>query len=121
MDDRTAVDQTTQASTASSGLNAASPRRVLYVVGGNYAFLVNRLPMARAARKAGFEVHFATNVDKQAKEIEAEGFILHTIPFRRGGLSPSTAIPTVLAIRRVIRQIRPDVTHNVGLQCCVYG
>jgi glycosyltransferase involved in cell wall biosynthesis len=121
MDDRTAVDQTTQASTDSPGLDAASPRRVLYVVGGNYAFLVNRLPMARAARDAGFEVHFATNVDKQAKEIEAEGFVLHTIPFRRGGLSPFGAIPTIFAIRRILNTIKPDVVHLAGLQCCVYG
>jgi glycosyltransferase involved in cell wall biosynthesis len=121
MDDRTAVDQTTQPSTASSGLDTALPRRVLYVVGGNYAFLVNRLPMARAAREAGFEVHFATNVDKQAKEIEAEGFILHTIPFRRGGLSPFGAIPTIFAIRRILNTIKPDVVHLAGLQCCVYG
>jgi glycosyltransferase involved in cell wall biosynthesis len=114
MKDRTAVDQTTSVDTG-------SPRRVLYVVGGNYAFLVNRLPMARAARKAGFEVHFATNVDKQAKEIEAEGFILHTIPFRRGGLSPFGAIPTIFAIRRILNRITPDVVHLAGLQCCVYG
>jgi glycosyltransferase involved in cell wall biosynthesis len=103
-----------------TSVNAAS-RRVLYVVGGNYAFLVNRLPMARAARKAGFEVHFATNVDREAKEIEAEGFILHTIPFRRGGLSPFGAIPTIFAIRRILNRIRPDVVHLAGLQCCVYG
>jgi glycosyltransferase involved in cell wall biosynthesis len=99
----------------------APPRRVLYVVGEDYAFLLNRLPMARAAQKAGFEVHVATNVNRRAKEIEAEGFILHSIPFRRGGLSPFTAIPTILAIRRVMKKIKPDVMHHAGLQCCVYG
>src|SRR5947207_4678228 len=99
----------------------ANPRRVLYVVGEDYAFLLNRLPMARAARRAGFEVHVATNVNKRGKEIEAEGFILHSIPFRRGGLSPFGAIPTVLAIRRVQKKINPDVMHLAGLQCCVYG
>jgi glycosyltransferase involved in cell wall biosynthesis len=93
---------------------------VLYVVGEDYAFLLNRLPMARAAQKAGFEVHVATNVNRRAKEIEAEGFILHSIPFRRGGLSPSSAIPTIRAIRRVMKLIKPDVMHNAGLQCCVY-
>jgi len=121
MDGQTAVDQTTPVDTTLPPQDNASPRRVLYVVGGNYAFLVNRLPMARAARKAGFEVHFATNVDKQAKEIEAEGFILHTIPFRRGGLSPFGAIPTIFAIRRILNTIKPDVVHLAGLQCCVYG
>jgi glycosyltransferase involved in cell wall biosynthesis len=97
------------------------PRRVLYVVGEDYWFLMSRLPMARAARKAGFEVHVATNVNKRGHEIKAEGFILHAIPFRRGGLSPLGAIPTVLAIRRILKKIKPDVMHHVGLQCSVYG
>src|SRR6266436_5860459 len=99
----------------------ASPRRILYVVGEDYWFLMSRLPMARAARRAGFEVHVATNVNKRGKEIEAEGFILHSIPFRRGGLSPLGAIPTVLAIRRVQSKINPHVVHLAGLQCSVYG
>ena len=34
-------------------------RRILYVVNEDFAFLLNRLPMARAARDAGFEVHVA--------------------------------------------------------------
>jgi len=79
--------------------SAAPRRRLLYVVSEDFAFLLNRLPMARAAREAGFEVHVATNVDKGAEAIEAEGFTLHRIPFRRGGLSPFAAIPTVLALR----------------------
>jgi glycosyltransferase involved in cell wall biosynthesis len=94
---------------------------VLYIVNEDFAFLLNRLPMARAARGAGFEVHVATNVNKGARAIEAEGFILHPIPFRRGGLSPFAAIPTLLAIRRVEKEIQPDIVHHSGLQCCVYG
>jgi glycosyltransferase involved in cell wall biosynthesis len=97
------------------------PRRVLYIVNEDFAFLLNRLPMARAARDAGFEVHVATNVNNGASAIEAEGFILHRIPFRRGGLSPVAAIPTLLAIRRIERDIKPSVVHHSGLQCCVYG
>src|ERR1700722_8887063 len=98
-----------------------TPRRVLYVVNEDFAFSLNRLPMARAARDAGFEDHVATNVNKGAQAIEAEGFILHRIPFRRGGLSPFAAIPTLRATRRVEREIRPSVVHHSGLQCCVYG
>src|SRR6266576_3892586 len=94
-------------------------RRLLYVANEDFAFLLNRLPMARAAREAGFEVHVATRVDKGAKAIEAEGFVVHAIPFRRGGLSPFAAIPTILALRRIERKIRPHVVHHSGLQCCV--
>ena len=96
-------------------------RRLLYVANEDFAFLLNRLPMARAAREAGFEVHVATRIDKGAKAIEAEGFVLHPIPFRRGGLSPFAAVPTILALRRIERKIKPDVVHHAGLQCCVYG
>jgi glycosyltransferase involved in cell wall biosynthesis len=104
-------------------MSPSSPpsRRILYVVGEDYWFLLSRLPMARAARDAGFEVHVATNVSKAGKAIEAEGFILHPIPFRRGGLSPFSAIPTILAIRRIEKKIKPDVMHHAGLQVCVYG
>jgi glycosyltransferase involved in cell wall biosynthesis len=98
-----------------------SPRRLLYVANEDFAFLLNRLPMARAAREAGFEVHVATRVNKGAKAIEAEGFVLHHIPFRRGGLSPFAAIPTILALRRIERKIKPQIVHHSGLQCCVYG
>ena len=57
---------------------------ILYIVNEDWAFLLNRLPMARAARDAGLEVHVATNVSNGAAAIEAEGFVLHHIPFQRG-------------------------------------
>jgi glycosyltransferase involved in cell wall biosynthesis len=104
-----------------SPANSTAPRRVLYVVNEDFAFLLNRLPMARAARAAGYEVHVATNVNKGAEAIAREGFVLHPIPFRRGGLSPVSAIPTIMAIRRVETDIKPNVVHHSGLQCCVYG
>src|SRR5579871_6620729 len=97
------------------------PRRLLYVVNEDWAFLLNRLPMARAAQKAGFEIHVATRVKDGAHAIEAEGFTLHPIPLRRGGISPLAAIPTILALRKITRRIKPAIAHHSGLQCCVYG
>jgi glycosyltransferase involved in cell wall biosynthesis len=99
----------------------ALPRRLLYVANEDYAFLMHRLPMARAARDAGFEVHVATNVNKGAGAIEAERFVLHPIPFRRGGLSPSSALPTIRAIRQVATAVKPAVVHHAGLQSSVLG
>jgi glycosyltransferase involved in cell wall biosynthesis len=100
---------------------AKPPRRLLYVVNEDWAFLLNRLPMARAAQKAGFEVHVATRVNDGARAIEAEGFTLHPIPLRRGGISPLSAIPAILALRQITSRIKPDIAHHSGLQCCVYG
>ena len=97
------------------------PRRLLYVANEDWAFLLNRLPMARAAQRAGFEIHVATRVKDGARAIEAEGFILHPIPLRRGGISPLAAFPAIRALRRITRRIEPDIAHHSGLQCCVYG
>jgi glycosyltransferase involved in cell wall biosynthesis len=97
------------------------PRRLLYVVNEDWAFLLNRLPMARAAQRAGFEVHVATRVNDGGRAIEAEGFTLHPIPLRRGGISPLSAIPAIAALRKITARIRPDIAHHSGLQCCVYG
>jgi glycosyltransferase involved in cell wall biosynthesis len=95
--------------------------RVLYVVSEDWAFLSHRLPMARAARDAGFEVHIATRVQDDAEAILAEGFALHPIPFARGSLSPVATLMTVAALRRVNGEVAPDVTHHVGLQSSVLG
>lgn len=80
----------------------------------------NRLPTARAAKAAGFEVHVATRTTKDGHAIEGEGFILHSIPFRRGSLAVFDGIKTILALRGIERRIKPDIIHSTGLQCCFY-
>lgn len=94
---------------------------LLYLASEDSAFASHRLPMARAARDSGFDIHVATNVTTHADTIRAEGFTLHPIPFRRGGLSPLSALATIRAIRAVERRINPAVIHHSGLQCCVLG
>jgi glycosyltransferase involved in cell wall biosynthesis len=108
---------------ARNDMSGASPAksRLLYVVTEDWAFLSHRLPMARAARDAGFEVHVATRVSNGAVAIEAERFILHPIPFARGSLSPVATFSTVAALRRVHREVEPVLTHHVALQACVLG
>ena len=97
------------------------PGTILYVVSEDWAFLSHRLPMARAARNAGFEVHVATQVGADGEAIRAEGFVLHPVPFHRGRLSPFAATQTILALRRVTKAVAPTLIHFVGLQCCVLG
>jgi glycosyltransferase involved in cell wall biosynthesis len=95
--------------------------RLLYVTAEDWAFLSHRLPMARAARDAGFEVHVATRVQDGAAAIKAERFILHPVPFARGSLSPFAAMATIAALRRIHRSVAPDITHHVALQSTVLG
>jgi glycosyltransferase involved in cell wall biosynthesis len=95
--------------------------RLLYVVTEDWYFLSHRLPMAQAARAAGFEVHVATRVMDGAAAIAAEGFVLHPVPFVRGKLSPFAALATIRALRRIHRTIAPEICHHVSVQASVLG
>ncbi len=101
--------------------SAASAPRLLYVVSEDWYFRSHRLPMARAARDAGFEVHVATRVTDGAAAIEAEQFILHPIPFARGRLSPLASLATISALRRIHRAVAPAIIHHTSLQPIVLG
>jgi glycosyltransferase involved in cell wall biosynthesis len=90
--------------------------RLLYVVSEDWYFLSHRLPMARAAKAAGFDVHVATNVTDGAPAIAREGFSVHAVPFSRGRISPLALINTIRALRSVHRKVRPSVVHRVALQ-----
>jgi glycosyltransferase involved in cell wall biosynthesis len=90
--------------------------RLLYVVTEDWAFLLHRLPMARAARTAGYEVHVATNVTDGAAAIAAEGFVLHPVRFSRGRLSPFAIWQTIRDLRRIHRHVDPVVVHRVAVE-----
>jgi glycosyltransferase involved in cell wall biosynthesis len=95
--------------------------RLIYVVTEDWYFLSHRLPMARAARAAGFEVHVAANVGEDAAHIREEGFILHPIRFARGRPSLLRALRTILALRRLYRAVRPVIVHHVATQPTLLG
>jgi glycosyltransferase involved in cell wall biosynthesis len=97
------------------------PRRLLYVVTEDWFFLSHRLPMAHAAQAAGFEVHVATNVGDGGPAIIREGFILHPVRFARGRLSPIATLSTILSLRRIHREVAPDLVHHVALQGTLLG
>jgi mannose/cellobiose epimerase-like protein (N-acyl-D-glucosamine 2-epimerase family)/glycosyltransferase involved in cell wall biosynthesis len=121
---------------AVAALDAASPQatatdvaattelgssRVIYLVTEDWYFMSHRLPMARAARDAGFDVHVATRVDRHGAAIEAEGFQLHPISWRRGSLDPRDLARVAHEVRKVYRDVAPDLAHHVALPAVVVG
>jgi glycosyltransferase involved in cell wall biosynthesis len=97
------------------------PARLLYVVTEDWYFLSHRLPMARAAKAAGYAVHVATRMDKGRAAIEAEGFTPHALAWRRGSLSPFHSIAGVMELRRLLGAIEPDIIHNIALKPVLLG
>src|SRR6185312_13876944 len=80
-----------------------------------------RLPMAREAKRAGYDVHVVTHVNKGGAAIEAEDFHLHSVVWRRGSISPFAFASNIRAVRRHYQAINPDLLHHVALQPIIVG
>jgi glycosyltransferase involved in cell wall biosynthesis len=106
---------------ADAGAQAERRPRLLYLVSEDWYFLSHRLPMARAAREAGYEVHVATRVVDGGKHIVDEGFVLHPLHWRRGSTNPIDFINAVIEVRKVYRSLKPDLVHQVAFWPTVVG
>lgn len=102
--------------------------RLMFVVNEAYFFYSHRLPVARAARMAGFEVHVAAPPDHvwapdnfEVERLAAEGFIYHPIPLSRRGINPFQDFRTLWALWRLYRRIRPSIVHHLTIKPVLYG
>jgi glycosyltransferase involved in cell wall biosynthesis len=95
--------------------------RILYVVTEDWYFLSHRLPMARAAKAAGYEVHVATRIKDGRARIEAEGFAAHALDWSRGSLSFRDSLAAIRQLRWLFKQLEPAIVHNVSLKPVVLG
>ena len=95
--------------------------RLLFVDTEDQYFLTHRLAPARAAAARGYEVHVATRLGEGRDAIEAEGFVPHALSSVRGGLSPTASLAAISELRAVLRELKPDLMHNIGVQNVVLG
>lgn len=108
----------TAAGTTAHGSDA--PRLLFFIT--NPAFLVShRLPVALAARDAGYEVHVASMGGPAVAQLEALGLTHHALPLSRTRMRPWTEARSLWAIWRLFRRLRPDLVHAVTLKSVLYG
>lgn len=104
------------------GKTPERPRPVLlYLVSEDWYFRSHRLPMAQAARGAGYDVHVATHVQDDGAAIRELGFTLHPLPWRRGSTNPLDRLRLIGEVRRLYRTLKPDLVHHVALEPTVIG
>jgi glycosyltransferase involved in cell wall biosynthesis len=94
---------------------------LVYVVTEDWYFLSHRLPMACEALRAGYEVHVLTHFNGHEAAIAGCGFHVHPLPWRRGSVNPRDVIRVVRAVRKLYRDLAPDLAHQVALQPSVIG
>lgn len=94
---------------------------LLFVVTEDWYFHSHRLPTARAALAAGFDVALATRVDKHADAITREGIRLIPLDWRRRSLNPLRAVADTLRLARIYRREKPALIHHVALKPAIIG
>jgi len=77
--------------------------------------------MALGAREAGYEVHVAAPRADGVERIVAQGFQYHHIQLSRWGGHPMREFRSLCSIYRVLREVKPDLVHQVTIKPVIYG
>ena len=102
-------------------LGVTARKKLLFLVTEDWYFCSHRLPPARAAQAAGYDVVVATRVGRRGADISAEGFKLIPLDLQRRSRNPFRELVAILQIIKIYLRERPDVVHHVALKPVLYG
>lgn len=95
--------------------------KILYLVTEDWYFWSHRLPVARAAKDAGYRVVIATRVADHGGKIKDEGFELISLRLDRRNNNPIMELLALWEIIRIYLREKPDIAHHVALKPIIYG
>lgn len=96
--------------------------KLLFFVTEDWYFCSHRLPLAVAAREAGYEVGVITRVQQHAHAIRGAGLTLIPLQrLRRSGKQPLQELALLQELLDIYRREQPDLVHHVGLKPVLYG
>lgn len=95
--------------------------KLLYVITEDWFFASHFLPMARAARDAGFDVCVAARFRAHRNQITSEGVRAIPVEAERGQLSPLALLRIAFRLRQVMREEQPDIVHLIALKSILVG
>lgn len=94
---------------------------ILFLVTEDWYFVLHRLPIARAALQAGYRVLIATQLSEHRALLEAEGFTVIPMVWRRSSLNPLHALGEIRQVLTIYQHYRPDLVHHIALKPSLYG
>jgi glycosyltransferase involved in cell wall biosynthesis len=97
--------------------------KLIIVVNELWFFLSHRLPIALAARDAGYEVHIAsrTGTSSEIKQLKQELLQFHPISFRRSSVGLWQEFKTLRELYKLYKEVQPDIVHHVTIKPVLYG
>jgi len=96
-------------------------RRLVFIVNVDWFFISHRLPLAMHALAEGWEVFLLTKESAPNNALENLGIHVYDVPFGRTSINPISELKCVMMLTRLIKQINPDIIHNVTWKGCLWG
>ena len=95
--------------------------KLLFLISEDWFFVSHFLPMARAAREAGFEVVVAARVKDHRERIEAAGCRVVAFEIERGSIAPLAVLRGLKRAYDIVRAEKPDIVHCIALRMIILG
>lgn len=95
--------------------------KLLFIVNVDWFFISHRLPIALKAIESGYEVHIACGITDKKEYLESLGIYVHSLPLTRSGTGLLAELTVLKQLWRIVKTIKPDVSHSVTVKGVVYG
>lgn len=96
-------------------------KKVLIVEGHPKYFVSHRLPWARAAREAGYEIHVTALKTGDGDLVREAGFQYHDLAVQDRGKNPAAELRFLYRLYHLFRALEPDLVHFITLRAVLYG
>ena len=96
-------------------------QKIIFLAGEDTYILSHRLPAARAAIRAGYEVHIVAQDTGKGQDISNLGFVFHPRDGDRKDRGPLALVKSILQIRSLLKNEEPHILHNIGIQFILVG
>jgi glycosyltransferase involved in cell wall biosynthesis len=100
---------------------ALEAKKLFLVVNVDWFFLSHRLPIALAAKQAGYQVTIVTGDTGKLDQIATYGLGVVRFPFKRNKSSIFNELKALVFLAKLYRQQKPDLVHLVGFKLILFG
>ena len=95
--------------------------KIIFFVTEDWVFCSHRLPLAVAAKTAGFDVAVITREVNHGELIRQAGIRIIPFDMSRRSMNPFKELVTILRLCLIYRDERPDIVHQVAIKPVLYG
>lgn len=95
--------------------------KIIFFVTEDWVFCSHRLPLAVAAKTAGFDVAVITREVNHGELIRQAGIRIIPFDMSRRSMNPFKELVTILRLCLIYWHERPDIVHQVSVKPVLYG